>query len=556
MEDYSLVKAPEDSIEAHRRFYLGLLGSERSVRLSSLIPSYRVMRPLSHQKIEQREIDAAVLNYSLSRLPSCVHRTKRIFLIQNKQDLVDQGVNIQSWRQVTARARRRFSFWDRSSGTLVVFIASPSDIDDLVNLLVAYKVEREKIKSLLVGKEKQFEKKGDFSLLGVTGEEQERLKDSLGKKWQKRLMTFLREEFDPELKLFAPHWIGYRQIAQDWWHQVSSKLIVNGLENLPVYFVSSNLHALVNIVSGFIRKNQLDIFGYVDNQYPDLYQEWLRIKSGENPLRLNDFLYYISKLYFHDKPEKLAEKIDFEENLGIRGEQISGPLSCGIQLIPVSAIVRSSFLDPNLIIRNQQQLLQSRALIININYPLGFAAYFLLSEVMENLKNIRGVYLVGKAAVLSGKVGDIQLPKVVFDERTSNIFFLENIFNQHFPCKTFSGSVLREQKSISVYSPLLENQKQLERYVAAGFNIIEMESGPYLLALSEMGTARQFSQNAVLSLENLPFDFGIINYASDNPLSRAFLGTSSLGTRGVASTYLALLAVVQRIIEREESLNI
>jgi len=86
----------------------------------------------------------------------------------------------------------------------------------------------------------------------------------------------------------------------------------------------------------------------------------------------------------------------------------------------------------------------------------------------------------------------------------------------------------------------LENLEQLKQYHQNGFNLIEMESGPYLRAIKE-----KFSD-----LNHLPFDFGIVNYASDNPLSQT-LGEGPLNLRGIEPTYLAALAIVQRIIEQE-----
>jgi len=111
---------------------------------------------------------------------------------------------------------------------------------------------------------------------------------------------------------------------------------------------------------------------------------------------------------------------------------------------------------------------------------------------------------------------------------------------------------LKDQKAIAVYGTFLETKNQLENYIKSGFNIVEMESGPYLTAISEVELRTHFPENKVIHLNNLPFDLGIINYASDNPLSEETLGSGSLALKGIESTYLALLSVVQRIIEMEE----
>jgi len=62
-------------------------------------------------------------------------------------------------------------------------------------------------------------------------------------------------------------------------------------------------------------------------------------------------------------------------------------------------------------------LCDSGGVIINIDYPLGMAAYRVLREVMENIVQVRGVYILGKAATLNGSIGDVMMSNVVLDER-------------------------------------------------------------------------------------------------------------------------------------------
>jgi hypothetical protein len=40
-------------------------------------------------------------------------------------------------------------------------------------------------------------------------------------------------------------------------------------------------------------------------------------------------------------------------------------------------------------------LRDSEALIINVDYPLGMAAYQVLSEIARNTSEVRGVYIMG-----------------------------------------------------------------------------------------------------------------------------------------------------------------
>jgi len=553
-KNYDFLRAPEEAIGNHRRFYNQALKKGVEVKVSSLAESYRKMSPSLHRKVNQPQvIDVAALTYSLDRLPSCIWQVEKVTLVQNENDFVRAGFKIKFSEEVFSKRRRRRSLFDSSKRVLGFFITSSSDVDDLVNALIAYQIEWQKVGLLLKGREEKFADEEQFSWLGIGQEEWGRVKTALGDNWQEKILSVGRGSVDTNIQMISNHRLGCRQIAQEWWKQASSLFPVINLKAKPAYFVSSNLHSLINVISGFVRKKQVEIFGHIEENYSQLYQEWLKVKSGENQLRVNDFLYFLSKIYFQDNPEAFKEKIDFEANLGIQQIKSSGGLVCDVQLIPVSAISQSSSLDPNLKINNHRKIFRSEGLIINIEYPLGDAAYFILSEILENLSQLKGVYIIGKAAILSGSVGDLQIPAVIFDERSDKIFFIKNIFNEEFVFKAFQSKILKEQKAVSVRGTFLENQKQLERYSKASFNIVEMESGPYLTALSEAQSVKPLSRGGVFHLDHLPWELGIINYASDNPFLEKSLGEGSLALEGIEPTYLASLAVLQRIIEKEEA---
>lgn len=552
-KNYDFLRAPEEAIGNHRRFYNQALEQKTGVKISSLVESYKKMSPSLHRKANQPQvIDVAALTYSLDRLPSCIWQVKKVILVQNEDDLAQAGFKTKSSEKVFSKRRRRRSLFDSSKGALSFFITSSSGIDDLINALIAYQIEWQKVSLLLKKREEKFIDKEQFSWLGISQEEWGRIKNALGEDWQEKILSVGRGGADIGIRMINNHRLGYRQIAQEWWKEASNTFTIEA-KTRSVYFVSSNLHSLTNAISGFVREKQVEIFNHIEENHHRLYQEWLKVKSGENQLRVNDFLYFLSKIYFQDNPEAFKEKIDFEANLGIRQIKSSSSLVCDVQLIPVSAISRSSSLDPNLKINNHQKIFRSEGLIINIEYPLGNTAYFILSEILENLSQLEGVYIIGKAAILSGSVGDLQIPAVVFDERNDKIFFIKNIFNEEFAFKAFQSEILKEQKAVSVRGTFLENQKQLERYSKANFNIIEMESGPYLTALSEARSVKLLSQGGVFYLDNLPWELGIINYASDNPFLEKSLGEGSLALEGIEPTYLASLAVLQRIIEKEEA---
>jgi hypothetical protein len=79
-----------------------------------------------------------------------------------------------------------------------------------------------------------------------------------------------------------------------------------------------------------------------------------------------------------------------------------------------------------------------------------------------------------------------------------------------------------------------------------------MEAGPYLSAVYEMFRPKRHPVNEIVTFYNLPFDLGIIHYASDTPLSKGKnLGAGSLSYYGMDSTYATGLAIIRRILQNE-----
>jgi hypothetical protein len=79
-----------------------------------------------------------------------------------------------------------------------------------------------------------------------------------------------------------------------------------------------------------------------------------------------------------------------------------------------------------------------------------------------------------------------------------------------------------------------------------------MEAGPYLSAVYEMYRPQRHPVNEVLNLYGIPFDLGILHYASDTPLSKGRnLGAGSLSYYGMDATYGVTIAILQRIFDLE-----
>jgi hypothetical protein len=520
----TVIRSTELLIKNHLDLSYQLLDAGQLFPLSNLFPTYLAIAPSLHRLASTKESDLAALSYAVDRLPPEIFQVKKVIFGQEDADFVKAGIyNLSRWTPVSAKSRRRQYLFHPSEKALLVYLASDSDLDDFINTLISLAIESQKIVANRLS--------CPAPLLPYQA--------SLASLSSIKLLLLNRD-----IKK-------YDQIAQTWADSVVNRSLIFGLNKSPVYIVSSNLHSLVNIIAGYVRQAQDQIFTSTVARYPTLASLWQEVKDGRNPIRTNDFLYYASNLYFSENHLEAKAKAEYEFSLGIRNVSPKSALPSRVQVIPVSALAKTSWLDTHLTVTSPQKLEQSNAYIINYDYPLGQAAFYLLSRLIGSLAQTKGLYIVGKAAILSGAIGDIQIPSQVLDEKSGNTFNCANVFNQEFHYQGIQSEILRYQKAVCVYGTYLENEVQLGNYVAQNYNIVEMESGPYLMALlSQLGLNSDTTFDQTIDCQQFPFDFGIINYASDNPLTKN-LGEGSMAIRGIEPAYLSSLAVIQRIIDLE-----
>jgi len=289
-----------------------------------------------------------------------------------------------------------------------------------------------------------------------------------------------------------------------------------------------------------------------------LKAEWESICNGQVPSSQENFLYYVMKKYQQTRAGAALERaqLQLEADIGIIHIPSEQYFDVEAQIIDLGRL-RPQLLDPRLRFPNFEWLLQSDALLLNIDYPLGMAAYNLLVKIAEHAYPILGVYSMGKAATLNGRLGDMMIPNVVQDEHSKNTYLFQNAFGaaQVAPYLLY-GTVLDNQKAVSVYGTFLQNARIMDVMYREGYTDIEMEAGPYLSAVFEMARPKRHPTNEIVSLYDLPFDLGILHYASDTPLSKGKnLGAGTLSYFGMDSTYAATVAILRRIFELEKQRN-
>lgn len=522
-----------EEIEIHIRTYRSLLKSTGQVKIEKLAESHLKMDSILQEKGANKQVDIASFIYTLLRLPSCMSNVKTIILGQSFDVFTNNGwAKIENWQEVEAPGRRRKMFYD-GKDTLAVYIASVTDVDDLVTLLTAFQIEWNKFHQALTytadvpAKVKKL----------LISEDIERIKNIWGKDYLKFLAAIKKRRVDFTVKLLSGSYVEYAKATQHWWNHIVDSLRELDIPNRPVYFVSSNTHSLTNLLTRFVVSEEQRLIDHLyKTKDTTLIRLWEQIKSGDFLANKENFLYYLAKKYAKWDSSILEKKRVLEKKLGIYNVTASHYLDIDTQVIEVKKLVK-----------------KSEAVIINIDYPLGWAAYQVLTEIGQNISNLRGIFIMGKAATLNGQIGDILIPSSVFDQHTKNIYAISNAFAaSDFGTIFKTGSILDRQKTVCVKGTFLENKKLIKSWYQEGYTIIEMETGPYLNAAYEFVYYNRYMENQFINLTNTPFELGIAHYASDTPYSKAKnLGVRNLSYEGVEPTYAISLAIIKKIIEKE-----
>ncbi len=563
--------AGKRDVDLYVRTYTTLLRSSGAIKLRTLVPAHLSIHSSLHSLAEAQEPDMAAFMYSVQRLPDCIERVTAVVLGQTARIFTAGGYHDveERWQAVNSPGRRR-KWWFDGDTTLAVFIASVSDLDDFIPTLVAYQIEWNKLHRLLHaspallesvrlcadGASSQIEEETAEvcrEALMIEPRDWGRLRSAWGTAFWQTLMAVGAAEKSITLQMLGGTHTGYTRVTQRWWQPIRAHFQQHDLVNRPVYFISSNTHSIVNVLSGAARRRRDTLIRYVqDSQHSEMLPEYDKMMRGEVRASWDNFLYFAARSYFTLYPTERDQRSQEEEARGIYSLPSEGALDCGIQIIEVNKL-HPEDIDPRLLVDGVPDVTQSDAVIININYPLGMAANHILTQVALNVATLRGVYVLGKAATLNGRIGDVMLSSTVYDEHTGNTYWLDNCFRyEHLARYLIYGSALDNQRALTTRGTFLQNQAYLDLYYRGNYTVVEMEAGPYLGALYEDVFPMRTPQNENVNFSQAPVDFGLIHYASDTPYSRAYtLGARGLSYYGLDSTYASTLAILRRIFERE-----
>lgn len=550
------VRAP---LDLFHRTYHSLLRSTGEIQVQALVEPLVACEPSLHHGAREQRPDLSALTYTSLRLPACIDQVRLVLLGQSHEVFARHGYGaVTSWEPVSAPGRRRKMFFDGDE-TLAVLIASPSDVDDLVPMLVAFQIEWNKIHALLsdprLPAPETLEGEPLARALGLEPDAAARLRTIWGQAMPERLGRIGRHRKRLAVRMLGGSLIDYERATLRWWIHIEDSLPQLDLRERPIYFVSSNTHSLINLLSGFALRNTDELLGYLGAaEHAGLLAEYEKIGAEMVPSSRENFFYYVQKKY-QSEPASLgyfARRAAEEAALGIHRVPSRFYVDVDAQVIELGRLDPAR-LDPRLRVSGVERLRESEALIFNIDYPLGLAAYHILKLTARSVGALRGVYVIGKAATLNGKIGDVLIPDVVYDEHTGNTYSFVPAFRAaDIEPYLAHGSVLDNQKALTSRGTFLQNEAFLDALYRDFFTDLEMEAGPYLNAIYEQTTAERYPVGEMISLLRPPFDLGFLHYASDTPYSKGMnLGSRNLSYFGMDPTYATSLAVARRIFQQE-----
>jgi hypothetical protein len=564
-------KATSDEIGRYIRTYESLLRSTGDVHVRALEEAHAYSDSALHMGAKEPLPDLAAFAYSAARLPLCMPRVRRVILGQSHERFEQAGYQVADWDVVRARGRRRPMRFD-GKGDLAVFATSSSDVDDMVPILCAFQIEWNKLHTRLqaseLGRVLHEAKPGaplpvdDATLakaLAVDPADIPMLRAAFADRCDEGFVALARRPMDLVVKNLAGSYSQYQRAALRWWSGIEPRYVrATAPKRRPVYFVSSNTHSMVNLLGGYARAHRREIIEFARTKDP----EGLAAPLGEAMARgdedaVSNITYYLLRTFLREGGASIEERVEgvqrFDGESGISTIETPGKVDVACQLVELARL-RPDRLDPRVRVPGIEALARSEAVILNIDFPLGMAAYHHLTRLAQGAGELRGVYVMGKAATLNGRIGDVMLADVVHDEHSGNTYFFRNAMTSAELAPFMrSGSVLDHQQALTVRGTFLQNEGSMRAFYSAGYSVMEMEAGPYLSALCELTAPTRHPEDQVINLSNdAQVEIAMLHYASDTPYSRRqSLLSKSLSWFGVESTYACAIAIVRRILAHE-----
>jgi hypothetical protein len=243
-----------DAVEVYHRTYTTILRSSGETQLRVFEHSHKAMGSSLHPLAGSAELDLGALLYAIRRLPDAILRARLVVMGQSAEVFAQRGFRpFSDWSEVSAPGRRR-RWYDDGDGTLAVLIASASDVDDLVPTMVALQIELNKLGVAVRGAGlEQIEESTPGEIAVACGGREDdwlQLYEIWGVAFGARLAQIAEHGMALRVRMLGGTQVGYARVTRRWWQQVTGLMRSESLLDRPVYFVSSNSHAIANLLTG------------------------------------------------------------------------------------------------------------------------------------------------------------------------------------------------------------------------------------------------------------------------------------------------------------------
>jgi hypothetical protein len=533
-----------DAIESYIQKIHSALAGTGTLRISSFVNDHVRAQPILHPRARSKHTDMSALLYSILRLPMEIFSSRALILGQSDRIFQKAGVEVTAagWVDAHAIARRRKTRYNARTKTTAMFVTSISDVEDILTIATAFYIEVMKL-HMRVRDGKTLEE-------CLPAEDFAKLQEVTGTAWP-NFVQMVERPNDYEVTLLAGTHVEYSKAIQEWWIHIASsrkKYHVNVYKQ-PMYFVSSNSHSLINVLSGFPMKEKVLLYRENAERLAKEQEQFIEERVAEE-----NICSYLSRFSEKRNVRYRTAKEAYEKKYGLLRLEPYHNIDIEAQIFSVRDMMRNPFLDKRLRLtsRMKTSLAKSDAVILNIAYPLGMTAYSVLKEVSENASEVRGVYIMGKTASLNASVGDITIPNYVRDMHTHNQIFVHNNFDvSDFSPFMKKNSILSQQKAVSVRGTFLQSEKSLTKDFYDGYSIIEMEAGPYLNRIYEMTEPTRYPTETTYMVKP-DFRLGLAYYVSDTPHKQGLnLGAKRLTWEGLNATYAISLGILNDIFKAE-----
>lgn len=525
------------------------------LEIVNLLEAYKEMEPSLHRHCGTPDVvDIEALLYSSDRLPNGIYQVRDILI---QADVPDKLPEMAGVVQLTTDARRRPTFQVGNDVIIVVAREGRTELLDLITLLCSYQLEAQKISDLLRDTPLYAHINDTLAAENSTLEERNRLLARLAfelgttddliveldKDWNGELLERLQflVEHPPAFvaRLHRDYSVEASQTrAQQWAGNLRSGVDKLNCRDAPVHILSSNTHSTVNLLAGYALSVENEIWDWALAE--SRHADYLRKVPGREP----NTTYFLMRDWLKAFPERKKEKEEWEHEMGVyhlADQHYTGVQS---QVIDLSRL-KPSAADPRL--RPFLSNLNRNTVLVNFDYAFGEQAGILVEQLFKVFRQqVASFSIMGKAGTVVGGRGGVMLPTYLLKEGSRDVYDLPfgNALTEDDFADLNLGKVHAGGPMLTVAGTILQNEKMLRKY-RDEWNILglEMEGIPYLRALHQC-----LKRNWV----SADLDVLVGYYASDAPLEIGETLARELAFEGLNPTYGLNIAILRRILRREE----